>query len=337
MKIHTLSASKIKTFKQCEFKYYIEYHLALDTGTTFAAEQGSMIHVVFEKFGEAKRDGIDHPTIESTWYDEVLYAYREEELWKLSEKALVREKTCDGCGHFNSGDCQIAGKPIDTFAGCPKDEFADAIWLIEKVINDKTLQSPLNKKVVQVEQWFELEIDDNGEKIPVVGLMDIVTELDNDTIEVVDYKSGNYTQSYNECLKDPQLLIYHFAARRSYKNYRNILVTIYYLRKKPMTLAFSPADERATENALKKYWTLIKSNESPRRRCDKMNGRVEFDHVCRYMCDPELCEKTYAEFVKNGCIILPANEKKKEKKEWLKRLSEGSKPQMVNAPKPIIT
>lgn len=326
MKVHSLSASKIKTIKQCEFKYYLEYHLALDTGTSFAAEQGSMVHVIFEKFGEAKRDGIDHPTIESTWYDEILYAYREEELWRLSNKALEREKDCDNCGHYNQGGCNIAGKPIDTFAGCPRDEFEDAIWLVEKVINDKTLQNPLNKKVIEVEQWFEMKIKDGNEEIPVVGLMDIVTELDNKTIEVVDYKSGNYTQSYNECVKDPQLLIYHLAARRSYKNYDNILITIYYLRKKPLTLAFGPADEAATERALKKYWMLIKANESPRRRCDKPNGKIEFDHVCKYMCNPEMCVKHYEEFVKNGCKILPANNVKKEKREWLKRLN--SKPQL---------
>jgi len=328
MKIHSISASKIKTYKLCHFKYYLEYHLALDTGVSFAAEQGSMVHIILEKFGEAKRDGIEHPTIESTWYDEVLYAYREEELWKLSDKALNRDKACDSCGYYKDGNCFVAGKSIDKFAGCPKNEFDDAIWLVEKVINDKSLQNPLNKTVLDVEQWFDIKIQDGDETIPVIGLIDIVTELDKDTIEIVDYKSGNYTQSYKECIKDPQLLIYHLATRRSYKDYKNILITIYYLRKKPLTLAFSPQDEKATENALKKYWYEIKADNSPKRRCDRMDGSIEFDHVCKYMCNPEMCKVQHKIFMENGGIILPPNERTKEKRQWLKRLSEQSKPQL---------
>lgn len=323
MKLATESASKIKSYKACPFKYYLEYHLGLDMGSNFAAEQGSMAHVIFEQFGEAKRDGIAKPKILTTWYDEILWAYGKENLWKLSKDALARDKACNGCPMHREGRCRIADSPVDKFDGCPKPEFDDAVWLVEKVIKDTTKQSPLNKKIVDVERRFEIEIIDGEEKVPVVGIMDVAVELDPKTLEIVDYKTGKHIQSYNECTHDPQLLIYHLAARRVYTKYRNILVTIYYLRRKPITLSFSPNDEKATEAALCRYWYTIRSDQSPKRRCDRNDGTVEYDHVCKYLCKPEICMKHYRDFVANGNLVLPPGEHTKEKHQWCKHLRES--------------
>lgn len=328
MKLNGLSASKVKTYKQCPFKFYMNYHLNIDLGTSFAAEQGSLVHIIFEKFGEARRDGIKDSYIESHWYEEMLYAYKEEEIWKLSKNALERKKECESCNYFLNGSCDIVGKSIESFDGCPKDEWEDAISLVGKIINDTTIKSPLNKKIIDIEQLFEFKIKHKDEEIPVIGLMDVVSELNKETLEISDYKSGKHIMSYNECLKDPQLLIYHLAARKKYSQYKNIFVTIYYLRKEPITLAFSEKDEINTENALIKYWELIKNNDTPKRRCDRPDGSVNFDFMCKYMCNPTICAIHYENFKNNGSKILPHNDKKVEKKVWLKRLSSDNKKQL---------
>ena len=303
----------------CEFKYYLNYHLSVLHKSSFAAEQGSMVHVIYEKFGEAKRDGIQNAPIETKWYDAVLHAYREQELWKMSEKAIIRDKDCESCSFFQkpNSSCFVNDLKIDEFDGCPKDEFDDAIWLVEKVINDKSVNNPLTKKVIDVEQRFDLVVKDGDIEIPIVGLMDIVTELDNETIEIVDYKSGKYAMSYNECLKDPQLLIYNFAANKIYKNYKNIFITIYYLRKRPITLSFEPKAVSGTESAIKKYWNLIGGNKSPKRRCDMPDGSVRFDHICKYMCDIETCKTHYKDFKENNHLLLPERESSARRTDWL--------------------
>lgn len=320
MRIFNVSASKIKAYKSCEFKYYLEYHRKLPQRVTFAAEQGTMIHVVLEKFGEAKKDNIIIPEIANTWYDEILHAYQENGIWKLSSKALERRKECNNCEYHKDGRCFVANAPIDSFDGCPKTEFDDAIWLVEKIIKDDTNNNPLNKKVIDVENDFEICINDNGEEIPLIGIIDVVTELDKDTIEIIDYKTGTYTQSYNECTKDPQLLIYHLAARKIFKNYKNIFVTIYYLRKSPMTLSFSEKDEIGTENAIKNYWNAINENIHPKRRCDRRNG-IYFDHVCKYLCNPELCNAEHKKYVENNYKMLDTEpDVKIEEIQWMKTL-----------------
>lgn len=308
MRLYSLSASKIKTFKQCEFKFYIESHLGLSTGTSFAAEQGSLVHAVFEKHAKSYQEGDNNPKIAKEWRDKIFNAYREKGIWKISKKMLEVERQCSSCPFFSSGHCEIANKSIDEFEGCPKEDYEETIWLIEKVLNDRSVNNPLNKKIIDVENKFSLEIPDGNDTIKVRGYMDVVTELDKDTCEVFDYKTGKFTQSYNVCLKDPQLLIYHLAARKEY-SYENILITIYYLRKKPVTLCFSKKDEKGTEKALKHYWNTISACESPQRRCDKRDGSVKYDYVCEKMCDKELCEKEYKKFQDNGMVILPPPKK----------------------------
>lgn len=328
MRIFSLSASKIKTFKQCEFKYYLSYHLMLSTGTSFAAEQGSMVHVIFEKLGQDIRDGIplDDSYIYNNWRKEVLYAYREEELWRLSKLAEDREKQCTGCPFNIDGTCEVAGKPIDSFAGCPKDEYEDAINLCEKVIANKEVMFPLDRKIIDVEDVFKLEIPD-GDNDPIVvnGIIDVVTELDDDTIEIVDYKTGKYIQSYNECAKDPQLLIYNLAVRRQRPEYKDVFITIYYLRRRPLTLTFEARDEEGTENALRHYYHTIKAIESPVRRCDRYGEGTSYDYVCDKMCDRKLCDEQWELFKANGKKILdPPENPVRERKEWLAHLLEGS-------------
>lgn len=328
MKIYSLSASKIKTFKQCQFKYYLSYHLGLDLGTSFAAEQGNLVHVIFEKIGEDLKQGV--PLKESymynNWQKEVLYAYEKEGLWTLSPDAKNREKFCSGCEFNLDGLCQLVGKPIDDFGGCPKNEYEDAIDLCKKVINNKEVLYPLDKKIINVEDSFKINIPDGNNSIVVNGIIDVVTELDQDTVEIVDYKSGKHEQSYNECKKDPQLLIYNLACRRNYSKYKNVFITIYYLRKKgPLTLTFEPKDEVGTENALKYYYEKISSINSPQRRCDKYGEGTSYDWACEKMCNIDICNKHFQEFKENGHKILDPPEKpERKRKKWLQHLMEDS-------------
>lgn len=324
MKIEYVSASRIKTWKYCQFMYMLEYHLNLDTGTSFAAEQGSMIHVIFERLGQDLKDKVPlkESFIYNNWQEEVLYAYREEKIWELSKAAIERPKNCEGCKFFQSGTCQIAGRSIDTFEGCPKVEYEEAIELIKKVIDYPRLNFPLDEIPLGIEEEFNLEIENDDDPIRVKGIIDVLRG-DQTTIEVVDYKSGNYIQSYNQCAKDPQLLIYHLAIRET-KNCQNILVTIFYLRKYQITLAFSKKDEEGTKIAIKKHYNDIKQCVSPQRRCDRSDGSIKYDYVCEKMCDIELCNEQFEIFKENGYKIGPPSDKPKQKKQWLKHLTEGT-------------
>jgi len=329
MKVFSLSASKIKTYKMCNFKYYMEYHRGLSTGTSFAAEQGSMVHVLFELAGQDVRDGkpLEESYIYNNWHKEILTAYRDEGIWKLDPKVADQEKHCIGCEHNLGGICNLANMPIDEFPGCPKPQYNDAIWLTEQVMNHEGLEYPLDpgRKVLDVEDRFQLKIPDGDEIIKVNGIIDVVTELDKDTVEIVDYKTGRYIQSYNDCRKDPQLLIYNLAAHDKWRGYENFIITIFYLRKKPLSLTFGEKDLRGTELALKHYYHTIGSNDSPMRIRDKPYPNRRDKVICEKMCDMKLCDKEFAAFKNNGYKCLPPIESPpNHRKEWLSHLHEGS-------------
>lgn len=318
MRCKSLSSSKIKTYKDCEFKFLIEYHLGLNTGKTFPAEQGSLVHYILERFALAIRDGQDadgHTLewLEANWIDLLFEGYPEysgemadgyrgkSPIWQLSAKAVDRAKSCDSCPFFKDGECGVTGQDINDFRGCPKDEFEDAIWLVQEVINDNSCRNPLKKKIIAAEDRFTLvTFDEQGNEILTNGIMDLVLEHDSETIEVLDYKTGKHTQSYNECKKDPQFLIYALAAMDLYPQYKHVLLTAYYIRRKsgPITVEFDKEELEKAKNGIRFYANRIKKNRMPQRRCP--DPGVKFDHVCKYMCDPTLCNQVYKKFLEQG-------------------------------------
>jgi RecB family exonuclease len=304
MKIETVSASKIKSHNMCEFKYYLENHLKIDLGTNFGAEQGSLAHTIYEEFGRAFKEGIKDPEIAKTWLDKILESYRDDKIWEHSVKALIRDKSCDSCEYCDDGKCFILDLSIDKFPGCPKEEFNQTIWLVEKIINDRTPSNPLNSKIIDVENKFKIILKDGSEEVPMTGIIDLVCECDSNTLEIVDYKTGNKTQSYNECVKDIQFLMYHLATRHMYPNYKNIIVTAIYLKREPISMAFSVDDEEETRMYVKKKWYEIKQNISPKRIADRSNGSVYFNHICKNLCNIEICKCEHEKFVRQGGVIV---------------------------------
>jgi ATP-dependent helicase/DNAse subunit B len=49
MKLLGVSASRISTYEQCLFKYFLVYHLKAKLKSNFGATNGSLIHSVLER------------------------------------------------------------------------------------------------------------------------------------------------------------------------------------------------------------------------------------------------------------------------------------------------
>lgn len=304
MKINSLSASSIKSYITCPFKVYLEKQLKVEMPSNFGAEQGTLIHAIFEEVGNAQIAGDKDPDILRNWTDVILEAYQKNGIWQLSRKALARKKSCKGCPYNQSTRCWIADQDLAEFEGCPIEEFEGSLDMVEKVLNDKSDTNPLNQKIIDTENKFVLLLEDNGEVIPVAGIIDVVTEMDDDTIEIWDYKTGNYVQSLKECKKDPQFLIYHVASRAVYPKYKNAIISVYYLKKNPISFTFGTRDEKGTIKALKHYWHRMRNDISPKRRCDRADGSCKFDFKCKYMCSPEICQREWEKFRAQGGVIL---------------------------------
>ncbi|MCK5610083.1 PD-(D/E)XK nuclease family protein [Candidatus Pacearchaeota archaeon] len=243
-------------------------------------------------------------------------------LWPSHRYVRECEKNCDECPFFKDGMCGIVNhsveemsgydpdakvnkgkkakdKKVDFNFGCPLEEYKEGIRQIEDVIFDEKPYGPFNRKIVDAERYFRITIEDGGRKYICTGLMDLTTELDEDTIEIFDYKTGRFKMSYPDCLTDIQLMMYYYAAKRLYPEYKNHMITIYYLcgGKKQITPPFGDMTEHEVCERIKKMWNEIEHDIFPQRRCDKPNGAVEFDHKCEYLCDSEFCELMHPKLI----------------------------------------
>jgi hypothetical protein len=108
---------------------------------------------------------------------------------------------------------------------------------------------PRNRTIVDMEphidlpineEWahFDYEVDGKMLKgqLAIKGTIDTVTSTDDDTIEVIDWKTGQRTvfstgeeKTYAKLQKDPQLLLYNHAISRLYPQYSTRIMTINFL------------------------------------------------------------------------------------------------------------
>jgi hypothetical protein len=142
-----------------------------------------------------------------------------------------------------------------------------------------------------IEHKFEFDVP--GTPARVKGFIDLLVELDEDTLEVLDWKTGSWTLSYKDARQDPQVLIYYLAARHLFPQYKFVLVTLDYLRRKPVTLPLDDKCIAGTKRSLTKYWRLIKNNNDPKRWETPI-------WVCDRFCDRAECDKLWDIYVSQG-------------------------------------
>jgi len=309
MRIDRMSASKAKTWESCEFKYFLNYTLFAPQKAHFAAELGSLLHVVFERYAQTyiSPDGIDEEGKDKAWLDSnwkkivLKEGFQTLTSWEYNTHILKESKNCDSCKAFKNGKCGVVNRNIDDFDGCPWNAWVEACNMVSRVIDDETEFGVFSNpdRIIGSEEEFRFDIMDGENGYTVNGIIDLVLDIDEDTIEIVDYKTGRHKLSYSAAEKDIQLMLYYLAARKMYPHKKHHMVTIFYVNggKKQITLAFSEKTEQQITDRIIMLWRAIKSEKRPTRIADKSNGAVQPNHICKYLCNWDLCQQVHPKFV----------------------------------------
>ena len=140
---------------------------------------------------------------------------------------------------------------------------------------------------VSTEKFFTVSISD----MVVNGVADVVRRVDEDTIEIIDWKSSKKKPKYDEQRLDLQPRLYDICLREMYPEYPNVLVSFYYLRhKKPDYLFYYTDEEREeTIRSLKQTVRDIRRLRHPERRKTWM---------CKCFCNPEVCDAEWEKYLK---------------------------------------
>jgi len=147
--------------------------------------------------------------------------------------------------------------------------------------------NPFNQNIVEPECHFDISLDKfdwacynytvDEEEISgffrLRGTIDLIIERDENTYEIIDYKTGarknwatGETYDYDNLHQNFQLRLYHYAIKQLYPHITNFLSTIYYIKDGgPFTLAFDDSDIPKTVEMMRTKFEKVR-DEVPRTR-----------------------------------------------------------------------
>jgi len=257
MQIKQCSASAIKLYENCSFAYFLHYILGLKSKAGKAALQGTIVHKALEWMAKLKRKG--KTNVDPMW---LLDRAWEESVVECPEVAIRKVTT-----------------RIDKETGNLKEaaDFKKCRIAMETVLADE-FYNPYNLSPLETEQWFAMELpgkeweclDKDGGKhqFAVRGFIDLVHEIDSDTIEIIDWKTGvREDLSTREPIDESSLArsiqprLYHLVAYFLYPQCKNILITFYFTNSGgPITISLSHDDIPVTLGILGRFFRTVKKD-----------------------------------------------------------------------------
>ena len=326
-----LSASRIKTLRSCPMKFYLQYVAPdkPDMPNNWGAANGTLVHEVFEDYASGERRDWKHNLMEKFRAymadQEVLdYVFKFTKGVKTSvtDNIKATKRSCHACpfakmmADGQTVHCSAVGKTTTEFVGSPRKMLEDTISLANAIFDDDF--NPIDEmKVIGIEQKFDITFP-NG--VRTYGFIDLVSEVSEDTIEIRDYKSAKRVPSDKEIEQDKmrydiQMQMYYAVAKYMCDNniapfkdtYKNIFVTIHFLRKCPITMVYNDVDYRRILNTIEKEKNKILTIENPEPL--GMVGRDRF-WICNY-CNIDACNK--------ACLEIHGKSREQLKNEYEQR------------------
>lgn len=325
MHVTYFRSSSLSTFTNyCEMKYYIIYNLGIQDDTNIKTEKGTLCHAVMECLSGLKQSydltgkyEWTHEKLGKLYYTkeqmEKPYKLSIEEVERINKSRLDKRIFME-CPRVPFGEIKygveavsdIIKKSYNYYSSKSNHSFKEEdfnhcknwCWLITEYANGN--YDPRNRTIVSPEAPFNIVINEKwaeydyliGEKkikgkLAIKGTIDLVTKIDEDTIEIIDYKFGQrydwgkgIRKDYEVLMNDEQLMLYYYAARKVYPQYKNIIITIIFARDGgPFTLDFDDSVIPKVEKNLKDTFYKVKNTKMP-----KLLDYTHQDFRCNKLC-----------------------------------------------------
>lgn len=274
MQIEKLSASAFKLWDHCQMAYFIQYVLKWQFRPGKAADLGTITHAALETLAQVK-------------------------LWQ--QKNEKKFDTDIGIiDVFNPNIDEIIDKTFNFYVNKP--EYKNNVWsakelkdihkYVNVVLNHNNGQfNPLNKDIESTEQYINFQIMEpwavlaDGSRLRITGFVDLVTRVNQNTLEITDYKTGSLTDFHSGkaididyAMKDIQLRLYHMALAEKFGCDNNYLLTLFYLKhSKPITITFDCNTLVETKEMIKDRFLSIFNTKIP-----KLNRSWKCTKFCEY-------------------------------------------------------
>ena len=286
-------SSSLNNWKYCELQYFMTYVLGHYSPSGKKADLGTISHAVFETLAMCKKrtQFNKRSTMKITQEPLGDFSFTDAELSteafvnKVLDRSFEFYKANSKHNEFNEKDYQFCYKMVWDTLGYNNGQF-----------------DPRNRKVIDTEPHFDIPINEPWAKftfdgpdgpisgnLAIKGTIDLVTEMEDGTIEVIDWKTGQRLdwatgerKDYDKLMKDTQLLLYHYAVSKMYPKYRNSIMTIFFCRDGgPFSLAFDKEDDDKFLLYLKDMFKEIVLNQNPK-PISKDRGSFKCQKLCHY-------------------------------------------------------
>lgn len=193
------SHSRLETFEQCKLRFKYKYidKIIPDIPKGIEAHLGSVVHETLEWLYQNVMDKKIPPI------DKVIEVYSEKWQENFSKDMPIVNKTMSVEDYFNRG--------------------------VEFLVNYYLKHHPFADNTIATEKKIELNLDEAGEK-KLVGFIDRLTHnLQNNEMEIHDYKTSNNLWSKEKIESNRQLALYSLAIKESFGKDKNVCMVWHFL------------------------------------------------------------------------------------------------------------
>lgn len=305
-----IRSSSYNNYDYCQMQYFITYTLGHQSDSGKKAELGTIVHKTLEVLAGLKK-AAQESTPRQKYIevnDDAIDKYRIDKKYLLSDEIVndILEKS------FAS----YTSKSKHDWAKADFKECERLVWTTLKFNHGQF--DPRFRDIIDPEPHFDIAIDEDWAKftyeidgkmvegrLAIKGTIDLVTKVSDDTIEVIDWKTGRRldwaTGEEKDSLKlskDAQLLLYNYAISKLYPEYKQSIMTIYFIKDGgPFSLCFDKSDQEKFLKMLKTRFEQIKANNAPK-PVDPTRTHWKCTKLCHF------CKNNWPGSDKNMCMYI---------------------------------
>lgn len=290
----------------CEQQHFLSYICGFPSPSNKAAAKGNIIHKAMEFLAYKSQ---------AMAFGEGAYVVPELGRYDLAFPSTYEEILDLAYDYYSKTETHLIWKEID-YKDCIK-------WFKKAREFDGGRFNPLNQDVLSVEQFFDIEIaqpwafysfiandfQHNG-FLRMRGSIDLIVRINDQVIEIVDYKTGrkyNWAKekekTYEDLQNDLQLRLYFYAVRKLFPQYKYVMVTLFYINADgATTVTFDDSEIEKTEELLREYFERVSKIKQP-----KLSKSWKCDKLCPHSkvyknTGVSICEFMQEQVRKNGLI-----------------------------------
>lgn len=272
-----MRSSSYNNYDYCQMQYFITYVLGHYADSGKKAELGTIIHKTLEVLAHLKKEFQNHKKRQKYLKinDDAIGEY------EINKEDLLSDKIVQ----------DILDKSYTSYVAKSKHHWIpsdkkECERLVNSTLSFNAGQfDPRNRNIIDPEPHFDIPIEEDWAKfkyqlpdgniidgvLAIKGTIDLVTQVSDDTIEVVDWKTGRRLdwatgeeKDDKKLAKDAQLLLYNYAISKLYPQFKQAIMTIFFIKDGgPFSMCFDQTDQESFLKMLKKRFEEIRANDKP--------------------------------------------------------------------------